>query len=71
MTNEPVGSDASTRITRATAGAARHASRHDARYSVTDTPASELENQSSPVRIPSGLTANVHRDGIRLPADQE
>ena len=44
MTNQPVGSDASTRITRATAGAARHASRNDARYSVTDTPASELEN---------------------------
>jgi Conserved TM helix len=37
-----VDDDASTRVT--TAGAARRASSNDARYSVTDTPASELEN---------------------------
>jgi hypothetical protein len=34
--------DASTRVT--TAGAARRGSGNDARYTVTDTPASELEN---------------------------
>jgi hypothetical protein len=41
---QSLGSDASTRVTPATAGAARNASRNDVRYSVTETPASELEN---------------------------